>query len=102
MSQKLPTEEDFQAWLRHPVTEFLREWARVKREDLRDTWEDGNFSASFDTEFIVKNAGATGACSILKLVQDPDYQAMIDEVEDERDKHERLNPAGQGSTGSAL
>lgn len=28
-----------------------------------EEWADGHFSASFDTEMIAKNAGATGTCS---------------------------------------
>lgn len=81
---ELPSSEDFQLWLLSPVTQLQREWARRKREVLKELWADGNYSAAFTVEMAVKNAGATGACSILKEVIDPNYQDMIDEVTDEQ------------------
>ena len=35
---------------------------------MRDAWENGNFSAAFDTEMIVKNAGATGRCEVMREI----------------------------------
>lgn len=35
---------------------------------MRDAWENGNLSAAFETEMIVKNAGATGRCEAMKDV----------------------------------
>lgn len=95
MPSQLPSNEDFQLWLLHPVTILQRDWAHRKREALKETWADGNFSAAFTVEMAVKNAGATGACSILKEVIAPNYQDMIDEVTDEQQRIEAPRP---GST----
>lgn len=46
------------------------QWASLRREQLKECWANGEFSAAFDTEMIVKNAGATGACSMLKELLD--------------------------------
>lgn len=95
---ELPSEEDFQLWLGSPVTKLQRLWALKKREGLKELWADGNYSAAFTVEMAVKNAGATGACSILKEVTDPNYQDMIDEVTDEQ---QRVKAPGPGSTDRA-
>ena len=92
---ELPSEKDFQLWLLSPVTKLLRQWALKRRESLKETWADGNFSAAFTVEMAVKNAGATGACSILKEVIDPNYQDMIDEVTDE---HQRVEATRSSSS----
>lgn len=41
------------------------EWARSKRESLKEDWANGMFTATNDFEMLVKNAAATSACSIL-------------------------------------
>lgn len=75
-------EDDFKGWLLLPETAALRRWARVKREALRDAWEEGTFSAAFELEMLVKNAGATGACSILREVEELDFETIIQELDD--------------------
>jgi len=39
------------------------------------------FSAAFTVEMAVKNAGATGACSILEQIQDIEYADLMTELE---------------------
>ena len=41
------------------------EWARSKREALKEDWANGMFTATGDFETIIKNVAATSACSIL-------------------------------------
>lgn len=36
-----------------------------RRSELKESWANGEFTAAFDTEMLAKNAGATGACSML-------------------------------------
>ena len=72
MSQenKLTVEQSelFHQWKSHPVTLQLFQLLRQKREDLKELWANGHFSAAFDTEMMVKNAGATGAASAYQEV----------------------------------
>ena len=58
------------------MTKQLREWAKDKREDLKETWANGSFSAAFDVEMAVKNAGATGYCSAMKDLLDIDFNEL--------------------------
>lgn len=57
-------------WKQDPVTQRFFEYLKEKRMVLMDSWANGQFTAAFETEMIVKNAAATGACSA--------YQDMID------------------------
>lgn len=98
MPERMPTEEEWQEWLHHPCTKRLRFWAAQTREELRNLWEDGTFSASFETEMIVKNAGATGACSVLKDLVDPDYEKIVIGASDEA-KQVGPGTAGPSSPG---
>lgn len=65
------------------MTKQLRLWAKVKREGLKDSWASGVFSGAFDTEMIVKNAGATGACSILLEVMEINYDDLHEVIDNE-------------------
>jgi hypothetical protein len=66
------------------VTKQLRRWARLRREQLKDSWAAGEFSAAFDTEMLVKNAGATGACSILQELMNLDYDELHEVLDNEQ------------------
>lgn len=73
-------EELFQAWKDHPVTKDLIRWASSKREALKEAWAQGELTAAFDIEMMAKNAGATGAASILKQVIDLNYDDFYAEL----------------------
>jgi hypothetical protein len=47
------------------------------REDLKECWAQGDFSAAFDVEMAVKNAGATGACSAYKDLLEIDAEDLF-------------------------
>lgn len=38
------------------------------REELKESWAAGSFTAAFDVEMAVKNAAATGACSMIQEI----------------------------------
>lgn len=69
--------------MEHPVTRMLRAYLSMKREDLKELWASGAFSASLETEMIAKNAGATGACSAYQDILDMDYQKLKDGLSNE-------------------
>ena len=73
MLSEMPSEKEWSEWLQHPCTKRLRFWADQTRLDLMEQWAEGNFSAAFDMEMAVKNAGATGACSVYLDVRELDF-----------------------------
>lgn len=77
-AEELPELKNWEEWLMHPCTKALRGWAREQRQALMEQWANGNFTASFDIEMAVRNAGATGACSIYAEVEEMDYQLIIE------------------------
>ena len=101
MPERMPSEDEWNEWLQHPCTKRLRDWAGKSRESLRDLWEGGSLSASWKAEMIVKNAGATGACSVYKDLIDPDYQQIVIGAADDG-KQDGTNPGGQGGAGEAV
>lgn len=42
-----------------------------------ESWANGEFTAAFDTEMAVKNASATGACSIYKEIVDIEVEDLF-------------------------
>ncbi len=63
------------------MTRRFRSWVKSDIERLKDAWANGQFSAAFDTEMLVKNAAATGACSALKSVLDLSVDDLYGEDE---------------------
>jgi hypothetical protein len=53
------------------------------REGLKEKWAMGDFSAAFNTEMAVKNAGATGACSMIKDILDFDVEDIYGDYDEE-------------------
>lgn len=50
-----------------------------KREGLKEAWANGQFTASFDIEMMAKNAGATGACSMISEILNLDVDDLFGE-----------------------
>ena len=71
-------EKAWAEWLQLPQTKALREWAAARRLDLMENWADGAFSDGFDVAMAVKNAGATGACSVYKQLSEMEYSLIIE------------------------
>jgi len=97
-SRDLPSEEQFTAWLQDPCTQMLREYARRKREELKEMWAGGDFSdPTSATSMAIKNAGATGACSAYQEVIEPVFQSIFDEVTDGEPSGEQVGPEPGGA-----
>lgn len=73
----IPTEGEWEEWLSHPCTKHLRAWAERSRLDLMEMWASGHFTGAFDVEMAVKNAGATGACSVYADIHSLDYKQIV-------------------------
>ena len=84
-SKKISVEESelFHQWKSHPVTLALMKILWDKREGLKEAWASGEFSASLSTEMMVRNAGATGACSILAEILNVEASDIFGESNEE-------------------
>ena len=100
MPEKMPSEEEWSDWLQHPCTKRLRFWADKERQERMEMWASGHFSAAFTMEMAVKNAGATGACSVYADVKELDYQLIVIGASDEPGSQQQvgLDAIGPGST----
>lgn len=65
--------EDWDAWLEMPQTKALREIAAGRRKEIKDRWEEGEFSES-----MIKNAMLIGGCKALQLLEELDYEMIIE------------------------
>lgn len=97
---RMPTETEWEEWLIHPCSKRLRRWAEQSRLDLMELWAGGKFSAAFDMEMAVKNAGATGACSVYETVTELDYQQIVIGASDEAERSNEQVGAASSGTGS--
>lgn len=76
------TQEDFDSWMDHPVTQALFHWVEGKRTDLKDMWANGAFTGPSWDETHIKNVAATGAASAYEEVLDIEFD-QLNEVERE-------------------
>lgn len=65
-------------------------------QGLKDRWAQGDFSASFELEMLVKNAGATGACSVYTDIVDLDYNQIVTGAADETGTQESIRSSSVG------
>lgn len=73
----------FQEWLVHPATVAVLEMYRRERERLKETWANGEFSDGMSMAMAIKNAGATGACSMIKEFLDITYEDLEEGLNNE-------------------
>jgi len=88
-------QEQFDAWLREPVTVALMKVLNAKREALRQDWEGGSFTDYSKDAAILVNVGNMGTCKGYAFVTDLDYEQLIGEIDGEESKRP---PAPRGSS----
>ena len=79
--QAIP-EEEFKAWLEHPVTKAVRQVLANKRADLRNEWEMSEPSAFAREELILANVANIGWCRGLAFAETIDYETYEMEIDD--------------------
>ena len=93
MSRAL-TEEEFLAWLQHPVTVEIRRVLEMKRDTLRRQWEGGSFTDyAIETTALV-NVGNLGTCKGYAFVAELTYEDYLTEVDD--GESQRTGTEGSG------
>lgn len=77
------TEEEFNEWKLHPMTQALMGVLAAKREALRQQWEGGSFTDySLETTALI-NVGNLGTCKGYAFVADLTYEDYLAELEDD-------------------
>lgn len=90
MSAPLPTEEEFNEWLRHPTTVAVIRLLQLKREELRQQWEGGSFTDYDQGTTTLISVGNIGTCKGYAFVADLDYEQFTTEMESVNEQRERL------------
>lgn len=70
------SKEEFHQWRAHPVTSLLFNFLDSRREELKEMWASGNFSAPSLDEMAIRNAAAQGASSILSDILNLDSDSF--------------------------
>lgn len=73
------TEEEFQAWLLHPVTEQFRAFLRESLEDLQNQWVNGNFTTETVDGTAQSNARSIGRGQVLLDILSLDFETLSQE-----------------------
>jgi hypothetical protein len=99
MSQPFPTEEEFNAWLQHPVTQRVIRALEGRRETLRRLWEGGSFTDYAQEGTVLTNVANLGTCRGYAYLCDLDYETFSMEIEDGESKRVEA-PRGSGAGGT--
>jgi len=68
----VPSKEEWAAWLEQPETQFIRQLAKKRREEIKELWENGGFRNQLD------NFTAIGGCKALQLLEDMSYEEVVE------------------------
>lgn len=96
----VPSKDEFDDWLRHPVTKAVKEMLLAKREQMRQDWEGGSFSDYDKSAMILINVGNLGTCKGWALVTDLTHESFLEEIDDGEPK--RAEALGSGSADSGV
>lgn len=76
-----PEQQEFQDWLLHPVTKIFLQWARNRREVLKEEWAMAAFTGRETNESLARNYAAQGAVSVYKEVSEVSYEDIYEDSE---------------------
>jgi hypothetical protein len=79
----LPTKDEFDAWLDHPMTRMFKSWAEKRKSDLKDHWAAGMFTDETDVKMITRNIGAIGECQMADRFINLDYEQFVGDMSDD-------------------
>ncbi len=64
------SQEEFNSWLAHPVTQALRESFRLRAQEIQVEWLNGSFTGGSADETIQMNSEAIGRARAYALVSE--------------------------------
>lgn len=76
-------EEEFEAWLAHPVSRILLEAAERRKEAFKEQWAAGVFTDLSQYGTAILNAKAIGGCEQLDWLIGLDYETLKGELSDD-------------------
>jgi len=82
-TQQLPTQEEFEAWLDHPITRMMKAWAEKRKSDLKDQWAAGMFTDQTEVGLLTRNIGAIGECHMADRIINLDYEQFVGDMSDD-------------------
>lgn len=80
---QLPNEEEFLGWLEHPVTQAVFHVLKLKIEEVKEQWANGEFLDASQFATAIGGARAIGRCDAFRLMLELDHAAIIGELTDE-------------------
>ena len=100
MIKVLPTEEMYQDWKAHPVSQAYQEMLKEWRKDLTAQWAAGRFQADGKPlKTAIANAGALSEVTLLTRLIEQDYEQFTQSFDEE--EYLRVTPEGKGGTSGA-
>jgi len=93
---RAPTEKEFDEWMAHPVTAYVREYFHKLRENMRQQWEGGSFTDYSRETTALVNVGNVGTCKGYAAFTELDYDDLMTE-EDGNGKQVRAQALGSSS-----
>ena len=76
-------QEEFEAWLAHPVTQQVRRAAQLRKEAFKERWAAGEFTDLSQYGTAILNAKAIGGCEQLDWLIGLDHEALQGELSDD-------------------
>lgn len=80
--QQKQAQEEFDAWLAHPVTQQILEVARLRKETFKERWAAGAFTDLSQYGTAILNAKAIGGCEMLDWFIELDYETLQGDLSD--------------------
>lgn len=84
MSQefRLPTEEEWNQWQEHPVTQALLGVLALWKESVKEQWAAGSFTDMSQFGTAILNAKAIGAVQMIDQIINIEYDRIAGELSD--------------------
>ena len=82
MSEPLPTEEEWKAWLTQPSTLMFRKYVLSAREQLKEAMADGEFVEETPQGTATKYIAAVAQCKAFSMLSELNYEQVTSEIDD--------------------
>ena len=78
------SKEEFDEWLRHPVTQDMRRAFAARREMLKDAWANRDFTEYTIEATTLSNIFQTGECRAYAEIIEVSYETLEGALQDEK------------------